>query len=105
MRRRGWRGRQRAPSSCGSVSPRAADRRRLSLEANPIDVHRATDAALVGLDHVAQNHKNVLFIVTSNFTTAVDDALKSRLDLVYEMPMPDRGAVRMILEDTLKAVG
>jgi AAA+ superfamily predicted ATPase len=82
-----------------------ADRGKLSLEANPIDVHRATDAALVGLDHVAHNHKNVLFIVTSNFTKAVDDALMSRLDLAYEMPLPDREAVRAILVDTLQALG
>jgi len=33
------------------VETLAADRRKLSLEANPVDVHRATDAVLAQLDH------------------------------------------------------
>ena len=41
------------------------DRQKLSLEANPIDVHRATDAVLTGLDRLAQQHKNILFIATT----------------------------------------
>ena len=36
------------------------DRRGLSLDANPIDVHRAVDAALVGLDQLAQRHPDIL---------------------------------------------
>src|ERR1022692_2955473 len=36
------------------------DRRALSLEANPVDVHRAVDAALVGLDRLARRHRDVL---------------------------------------------
>ena len=32
------------------------DRQALSLEANPVDVHRAVDAALVGLDNLARRH-------------------------------------------------
>ena len=36
------------------------DRTALSMEANPIDVHRAVDAALVGLDRLARNHPGVL---------------------------------------------
>ena len=51
-----------------------ADRQRLSLEANPIDVHRATDAALAGVDALTRSHKNTLIIATTNFEDAVDRA-------------------------------
>src|SRR6266446_368680 len=64
------------------VETLAADRSRMSLEANPIDVHRATDAVLAQLDHLAANHPKLLFIATSNFTRAIDAAFVSRADLV-----------------------
>jgi len=80
------------------------DRRALSLEANPVDVHRAVDAALVGLDQLARRHRNVLVIATSNFPTAIDPALASRADSVFEVPLPDAVARRMILERTVAAV-
>ena len=41
------------------VETLAPDRKRMSFEANPVDVHRATDAALAGLDLLAHNHRNV----------------------------------------------
>ncbi len=82
----------------------AADRARLSLEANPIDVHRASDAALVGLDHLGRNYPNVIVIVTSNFLKAVDAALLSRIDVKYETPLPGAEAVEAIFRDTLGAV-
>ena len=41
------------------VETLAPDRKRMSFEANPVDVHRATDAALAGLDLLARNHRNV----------------------------------------------
>jgi pachytene checkpoint protein 2 len=86
------------------VETLAADRSRLSLEANPIDVHRATDAALAGLDHVAHHHRNVLFVATSNFPRAVDTALTSRADFVYELPMPGPEAREAILRSTVDAL-
>ena len=49
------------------VETLGVDRQKLSLEANPIDVHRATDAVLTGIDRLAQQHKNVLLIATTNF--------------------------------------
>jgi pachytene checkpoint protein 2 len=80
------------------------DRTALSMDANPIDVHRAVDAALVGLDRLARRHPNVLIIATSNFPKAIDPALASRADWVFEVPMPDRDARRAILEHTAAAV-
>jgi SpoVK/Ycf46/Vps4 family AAA+-type ATPase len=78
-----------------------ADRAKLSLEANPVDVHRATDAALVQLDHIAESHPNVLFIATSNFPQAIDEAFISRADLVLTVPLPDEDGRIAILQDTL----
>src|SRR5439155_24469298 len=34
----------------------AVSRHQLSLEANPVDVHRATDAALAGMDRLTRDH-------------------------------------------------
>lgn len=78
-----------------------ADRAKLSLEANPIDVHRATDAALVQLDHLAESHPNILFVATSNFPQAIDEAFVSRADLVLTVPPPDEAGRLEILRDTL----
>lgn len=83
------------------VETLAADRTKLSLEANPVDVHRATDAVLVQLDALAEEHQNILFIATSNFPQAVDAAFTSRCDLVLEVPLPNLQACEQILTDCL----
>lgn len=80
------------------------DRTALSMEANPIDVHRAVDAALVGLDRLARQHPDVLVIATSNFPDAIDPALTSRADTVVTVPLPDFEIRRRILEHTAAAV-
>ena len=87
------------------VETLAADRSKLSLEANPIDVHRATDAVLVQLDALAERFPNLLFIATSNFPEAVDSAFTSRCDLVRHIPLPDREACSRILRDCLEGLG
>lgn len=87
------------------VETLAADRSRMSLEANPIDIHRATDAVLVQLDAMAEAHPNLLFIATSNFPEAVDAAFTSRCDLVMTIPLPDQNACRLILRDCLLGLG
>jgi AAA+ superfamily predicted ATPase len=86
------------------VETLAADRNKLSLQANPIDVHRATDAVLVQLDMLAETHPNLLFVATSNFPKAVDAAFTSRCDLVLEIPAPDRHACEQILTACLKGL-
>jgi len=83
------------------VETLAADRVKLSLEANPVDVHRATDAVLVQLDALAEEYNNLLFVATSNFPQAVDSAFMSRCDLIVQMPLPDRAACEKILRDCL----
>ncbi len=87
------------------VETLAADRSKLSLEANPIDIHRATDAVLVQLDALAEKHKNILIIATSNFPQAIDQAFTSRCDLVLEIPLPNEAACREILMLCLNGLG
>ncbi len=84
------------------VETLAANRSKMSLEANPVDVHRATDAVLAQLDQLATDHPNLLFIATSNFARAIDDAFFSRADLVLTVGLPSAEACATILLDTLK---
>lgn len=83
----------------------ATDRSQLSLESNPVDVVRAVDAALVGLDRLARRYPNVLILATSNLPGHIDPALASRADFAIEVPLPDAAARREILRQTVDAVG
>jgi AAA+ superfamily predicted ATPase len=87
------------------VETLAVSRHQLSLEANPIDVHRATDAALAGMDRLTREHRNVLLIATTNFPKALDKAVLSRADHIEEIGLPNEAARREIISDTLKAIG
>ena len=87
------------------VETLAVSRHQLSLEANPIDVHRATDAALSGMDRLTRDHKNVLLIATTNFPKALDKAVLSRADHVEAIGLPDQEARREIISETLHAIG
>jgi AAA+ superfamily predicted ATPase len=86
------------------VETLAVDRSKLSLDANPVDVHRATDAVLVQLDQLAEEHENLLFLATSNFPQALDSAFTSRCDLVVEVPLPNAAAREAILHHCLSGL-
>jgi SpoVK/Ycf46/Vps4 family AAA+-type ATPase len=86
------------------VETLAADRSKLSLEANPVDVHRATDAVLAGLDQLAAAYPRLLFVATSNFVGAIDAALLSRADLVETIPLPGPETAKAILKDSVEAL-
>ena len=86
------------------VETLAVSRHQLSLDANPIDVHRATDAALAGLDRLTREHRNVLLIATTNFPKALDKAVLSRADHIEEIGLPNEAARREIILDTLKSI-
>ncbi|MFC3070497.1 AAA family ATPase [Phenylobacterium soli] len=95
-----------AQGGCGvvlldEVETLAADRQRMSLEANPVDVHRATDAVLAGVDLLTRKHRNVLLIATTNYPQAVDPAFMSRADLIEMIPPPNAEARAEIIRDTL----
>jgi SpoVK/Ycf46/Vps4 family AAA+-type ATPase len=84
------------------VETLASDRKQLSLEANPVDVHRATDAVLAQLDLIAAKHPNVLFIATSNFPEAIDEAFLSRADIALFVGLPNEDARRAIVDSSLQ---
>jgi SpoVK/Ycf46/Vps4 family AAA+-type ATPase len=86
------------------VETLVSDRSKMSMEANPVDVHRATDAMLAGLDSLAAKFPQLLFIATSNFEGAIDPAFISRADLVIRIDRPTRAACEFILIDTLEAI-
>lgn len=83
------------------VETLAVNRVRLSLDANPVDIHRATDAVLVQLDSLAATNSDILFIATSNFPAAIDSAFVSRCDLAVEVPLPNAEGCRAILRHCL----
>lgn len=87
------------------VESMAVARNQASLATNPADVHRATDAVLMALDRNARAHPHIITVATSNFTTALDEAFRSRADVAIEVPLPDAVGVRAILKRALDDFG
>ena len=79
----------------------AVARSAASLATNPVDVHRATDAALAGIDAIAAGLPRVLFVTTTNFLAGVDEAFLSRADLVVTFGLPDAETIRRIVGHSL----
>ena len=87
------------------VESMAVARSAASLSANPVDVHRATDAVLTALDQLTRKAPHIFFVVTSNYPQGLDEAFLSRADVELEIGPPDPEALRVILADTLRAWG
>jgi SpoVK/Ycf46/Vps4 family AAA+-type ATPase len=87
------------------VESMAVARSAASLSANPADVHRATDAVLTALDHVSRQHPHIVFVATSNFTAALDEAFVSRADVAVKLPLPTAAGIAAILRRTLLDFG
>lgn len=83
------------------VESLAVSRAGASLETNPVDVHRATDATLAGVDYVARECPNVTFVATTNHAAGVDAAFLSRADLIEQFPLPGVEAACAILRDAM----
>ena len=79
----------------------AVRRSSASFETNPVDVHRATDAVMLGIDEIARKLPAVLFVTTTNFIDAIDDAFLSRADLVMHFALPDAETIARILQHSL----
>jgi pachytene checkpoint protein 2 len=79
----------------------AVRRTSASFETNPVDVHRATDAVMLGVDTIARSLPAVLFVTTTNFIDAIDDAFLSRADLVMHFALPDVDTIARILQHSL----
>jgi SpoVK/Ycf46/Vps4 family AAA+-type ATPase len=86
------------------VESMAVARSETSLSANPVDVHRATDAVLTAVDELAASTPNLVFVVTSNFVKGLDEAFLSRADVVIEIPVPGADALTAIITDVLSAM-
>jgi AAA+ superfamily predicted ATPase len=84
------------------VEALAVRRSAASFETNPVDVHRATDAVLMGLDMLRARCPHVVLVVTTNFLAAVDEAVLSRADLVMTTELPDATTVEAILRSSLE---
>jgi SpoVK/Ycf46/Vps4 family AAA+-type ATPase len=87
------------------VESMAVSRSAASLSANPVDVHRATDAVLTAMDELATTHTNLVFVVTSNFVSGLDTAFLSRADVVVEVGLPTADALQQIIADVLRGLG
>ncbi len=79
----------------------AVRRTSASFETNPVDVHRATDAVMLGIDEIARKLPAVLFVTTTNFIDAIDDAFLSRADLVMHFALPNPETIANILQHSL----
>ena len=87
------------------VESMAVARSETSLTANPVDVHRATDAVLTAMDELAGAAPSMIFVVTSNFVRGLDEAFLSRADAVLEFPLPSSEALAAIIADVLATMG
>ena len=79
----------------------AVRRSAASFDTNPVDVHRATDALLSGLDSLRKSSPQVLVLGTTNFSVAVDEAFLDRADLVLRLGLPDEDTIAEILRQTI----
>ena len=86
------------------IESMAIARSEASLAANPADVHRATDAVLAALDSNTVEFANVVFVATSNFVRALDEAFLSRVDVHIRVPAPDSSGVEEILRHALRSM-
>ena len=83
----------------------AVRRTSASFETNPVDVHRATDAVMLGIDEIARRLPSVLFVTTTNFIDAIDEAFLSRADLVMHFALPSAETIADILRHSLAELG
>jgi AAA+ superfamily predicted ATPase len=83
------------------VEALAVRRSSASFETNPVDVHRATDAVLAGLDRLRATCPRLVLVVTTNFPQAVDEAVLSRADLVLRTSLPDVATIERIVRSSL----
>lgn len=83
----------------------AMPRGAVSLEANPVDVHRTTDALITALDELADTTAVIVMVATTNYPELVDGALRSRADITISLPAPNADAVHEILTATLEEWG
>jgi pachytene checkpoint protein 2 len=82
----------------------AVSRSQASMDINPADVFRGTAALLGALDWVSHEIPGAFVVGTTNLPEMLDGAVKSRADLVLELPLPSAEVIREILADTLSEI-
>jgi SpoVK/Ycf46/Vps4 family AAA+-type ATPase len=82
----------------------AVDRASANAGTDPVDVVRATEAALRGVDRLAAMELPVVILGTTNFAGMLDEAFVDRLDLVEYLTLPDASTIATILEDSLMSL-
>ncbi|BCB90306.1 hypothetical protein Psuf_076190 [Phytohabitans suffuscus] len=83
------------------VEALAVRRSTASFQTNPVDVHRATDAVLAGLDTLRAECPHLVLLATTNFPAAVDEAVLSRADLVLALELPGPDVLARIVRSSL----
>lgn len=83
------------------VEALAVRRSTASFQTNPVDVHRATDAVLAGLDTLRAECPHLVLLATTNFPAAVDEAVLSRADLVLNLELPGADVLARIIRSSL----
>jgi AAA+ superfamily predicted ATPase len=83
------------------VEALAVRRSTASFQTNPVDVHRATDAVLGGLDSLRAECPHLVLLATTNFAAAVDEAVLSRADLVLTLDLPGPDVLARIVRSSL----
>jgi SpoVK/Ycf46/Vps4 family AAA+-type ATPase len=56
---------------------------------------------MLGIDEIARRLPSVLFVTTTNFIDAIDQAFLSRADLVMHFALPDADTIAAILQHSL----
>src|SRR4029077_20618112 len=59
---------------------------------------------MLGIDEIAAKLPSVLFVTTTNFIDALDDAFLSRADLVMHFALPNAETIANILQHSLAEV-
>ena len=80
----------------------AVRRSAASLEANPVDVHRATDAVLLGIDEIAKTLPSVLVGAALALVNIPKDRLEGLFVDELARLQPTAGHMRMLKESVLR---
>src|SRR5205814_2020260 len=73
----------------------------LVVLAGPPGTGKTTLARGLAIDEVARKLPAVLFVTTTNFIEAIDEAFLSRADLVMHFALPDQATIARILDASL----
>jgi SpoVK/Ycf46/Vps4 family AAA+-type ATPase len=82
----------------------AVNRGNAATGADPVDVMRATEAVLRGIDRLAATDLPVVILGTTNFAQLLDGAFVDRVDLIENLDLPDPATIVRILQDSLETL-